>query len=52
VEQFSVSVSEAVLRLGPDDPASLDWLWTHWGTSTTQALRHVAADSRQSDGEG
>jgi hypothetical protein len=45
-----VPVPGAVLRLGPDDPASLDWLWTHWGT--TQALRHVAADSSHSDGEG
>ena len=32
-----------LLRLGPDDPAALAWLWTHWGT--TQALRHVAAVS-------
>jgi len=32
-----------VLRLGPDDPAALAWLWTHWGT--TQALRHVASVS-------
>ena len=31
----------ALLRLGPDDPAALAWLWTHWGT--TQALRHVTA---------
>jgi hypothetical protein len=45
-----VPVPAAVLRLSPDDPASLDWLWTHWGTA--QALRHVAADSSHSDGEG
>jgi hypothetical protein len=45
-----VPVPAAVLRLGPDDPASLDWLWTHWGT--TQALRHVAVNSSHSDGEG
>ena len=32
-----------ILRRGPDDPASLQWLWAHWGT--TQALRHVAADT-------
>ena len=41
-------VPDAVLQLGPDDPASLDWLWTHWGT--TRALRHVAllpADDRR-----
>jgi hypothetical protein len=35
-----VPVPDALLRLGPDDPASLAWLWEHWGT--TQALRHVA----------
>lgn len=29
-----------VLRLGPDHPSALQWLWTHWGT--TEALRHVA----------
>jgi hypothetical protein len=29
-----------MLRLGPDDPAALAWLWEHWGT--TQPLRHVA----------
>ena len=33
-------VPGALLRRGPDDPASLAWLWEHWGT--TQALRHVA----------
>ena len=35
-----VPVPDALLRLGPDDPASLAWLWEHWGI--TQALRHVA----------
>ena len=29
-----------ILRLGPDHPDALLWLWTHWGT--TDALRHVA----------
>ena len=38
-----VPVPDSVLRLGPDDPASLAWLWEHWGT--TQALRHVAEDT-------
>ncbi len=32
-------VPSALLQRGPDDPASLAWLWEHWGT--TQALRHV-----------
>jgi hypothetical protein len=45
-----VPVPTAALRLGPDDPAALDWLWSHWGT--TQALRHVVVDSSHSDGEG
>jgi hypothetical protein len=39
-----------LLRRGPDDPASLAWLWTHWGT--TQALRHVAAVPAAPEGEG
>jgi hypothetical protein len=43
-----VPVPQAVLRLGPDDPESRDWLWAQWGT--TQALRHVVAQSRQ-DGQ-
>jgi hypothetical protein len=34
-----VPVPEAILRRGPDDPQSQDWLWEHWGT--TEALRHV-----------
>ena len=37
-----VPVPDHVLRLGPDDPVALAWLWEHWGT--TQPLRHVAAD--------
>jgi hypothetical protein len=32
-------VSEPVLRLGPDDPDTLAWLWRHWGT--TWPLRQV-----------
>ena len=43
-----VPVPERVLRLGPDSPDSLLWLWAHWGT--TRALRHVAllpADDRR-----
>jgi hypothetical protein len=34
-----IPVPESVLRCGRDDPAALDWLWAHWGT--TQPLRHV-----------
>jgi hypothetical protein len=34
-----------VLRLGPDDPASLRWMWRNWGTTWT--LRRVEeAESR------
>src|ERR1700712_1150667 len=39
-----VPVIQPVLRLGPDDPRALAWLWQHWGT--TQALRHVEDHSR------
>jgi hypothetical protein len=35
-------VPDAILRLGPDHPDALAWLWQHWGT--TEALRHVAED--------
>jgi hypothetical protein len=35
-------VPDAILHGGPDDPETLDWLWTQWGT--TQALRHVIED--------
>ena len=38
-------VPNTILRLGPDHPAALTWLWQHWGT--TQALRHVAEDPGQ-----
>jgi hypothetical protein len=37
-----VPVPGEMLRLGPDDPVALAWLWEHWGT--TQPLRHVAED--------
>lgn len=33
-----------ILRLGPDHPDALAWLWAHWGT--TQALRHVATEAK------
>ncbi len=32
-------VPAAILRLGPDHPDALAWLWQHWGT--TEAPRHV-----------
>ena len=32
-----------MLRLGPDHPDALGWLWEQWGT--TQALRHVSAQA-------
>ena len=35
-----VPVPPAILRMGPDRPDALAWLWQHWGT--TDALRHVA----------
>jgi hypothetical protein len=35
-------VPEVILRLGPDHPEALAWLWQHWGI--TEALRHVAED--------
>ena len=38
-----VPVPDGVLRLGPDNPASLAWLWEHWGT--TQAPRHATEDT-------
>jgi hypothetical protein len=34
-----VPVPGAILRLGPEDPAGLRWLWQHWGTTWT--LRRV-----------
>ncbi len=46
-----IPVPAEVLVLGPDDPLSLDWLWTQWGTS--QPLRQVAVDeAAASDGGG
>jgi hypothetical protein len=35
-------VPDEMLRLGPDDPVAIAWLWEHWGT--TQTLRHAAED--------
>jgi len=35
-----VPVPAEILRLGPDHPDALAWLWQHWGT--TEPLRHVA----------
>jgi hypothetical protein len=37
-----IPVPDVILRRGPDDPAALAWLWTHWGTM--QTLRQVAVD--------
>jgi len=37
-----VPVPADMLRLGPDHPDALAWLWVHWGT--TDALRHVAVE--------
>lgn len=36
-------IPDAILRCGPDDPASLAWLWRHWGTA--QPLRQVEVSS-------
>jgi len=41
-------VPAEVLRLGPDDAASVAWLRTHWGTG--QALRHVRLVADGEDG--
>ena len=41
-------IPPSILRLGPDDPASRLWLWSHWGT--TRALRHVRALDPVMDG--
>ena len=35
-------VPDAILRLGPDEPEALAWLWEHWGTP--EGLRHVTED--------
>lgn len=40
-------VPPAILRLGPEDPQSQDWLWRHWGT--TRGLRHVRLLPSQAD---
>ena len=45
-----IPVPDDVLHLGPDDPAALAWLWTHWGT--TEALRHVTADTETAPDRG
>jgi len=37
-----VPVPEAVLRLGPDHPDAVRWLWEHWGTA--EVLRGVQED--------
>ncbi|HUS15669.1 MAG TPA: hypothetical protein VM536_11710, partial [Chloroflexia bacterium] len=50
-------IPNCLLRLGPDQPETLAWLWAQWGT--TQALRGVvelrvqipsAADAGTGDG--
>ena len=46
--QRLLPVPPAILRLGPEDPASRAWLWAHWGT--TRALRHVRALPAELDG--
>ena len=38
----------AILRLGPEDPASRAWLWAQWGT--TRPLRHVRTLPTELDG--
>ena len=38
-------VPDAILRLGPDHPRALAWLWQHWGT--TQTLHHVTEEPGQ-----
>jgi len=34
-----IPVPWQILRLGPDDPDSVSWMWRHWGT--TRTLRRV-----------
>ena len=41
-----VPVPPDVLRLGPDHPDALRWLWEHWGT--TEPLRSVSSRSQAS----
>jgi len=45
-----VPVPSCVLRLGPDHPDALAWLWQHWGT--TEALRHVVEQAVGKDMAG
>jgi hypothetical protein len=40
-------VPDRILHLGPDDPASIAWLRTHWGV--LQALRHVRRKTGDKD---
>jgi hypothetical protein len=40
-------VPDRILHLGPDDPASIAWLRTHWGV--VQALRHVRLKTGSED---
>ncbi|UFN51614.1 hypothetical protein LPC08_25485 (plasmid) [Roseomonas sp. OT10] len=46
--QRLLPVPPAILRLGPEDPASRAWLWAQWGT--TRALRHVRLLPTELDG--
>ena len=41
-------IPASILRLGPEEPASRDWLLAHWGT--TRPLRHVEALPSKLDG--
>ncbi|WP_052402980.1 hypothetical protein [Muricoccus aerilatus] len=41
-------VPASILRLGPEEPASRDWLAAHWGT--TRPLRHVEVLPGKLDG--
>jgi len=42
-----IPIPPHILQLGPDDPAALRWLWTHWGT--TRPLRQVRALDGEQD---
>lgn len=47
----------AILKLGPDDPASLAWLWQHWGTCwplrrVERLARSAEAPAGERAGEG
>jgi hypothetical protein len=39
-----VPIPDRVLRLGPDHPASLSWLWENWGTTWALKQVHVVAE--------